>query len=101
MSEKQQVVLVNKLLPGLKASYQHGKIQIIYIDNVADWITIRNNEQDSLMDFIGLLEMKEKLNEAQTWRTLTCYEIHGLKKVKIYRDREGKILFLHIKAFTP
>jgi hypothetical protein len=99
--DKTEVILVNEHLPGLKANYHDGKVQVIYIDNIADWITVLDKEKESVEAFLGLLGIKFKKIKYKPSRILTYYKIHGMEQVKIHSNIEGKYLMLHIKAFTP
>jgi hypothetical protein len=59
-AEKAETVKPSRVPESLKAYYRNGEIEIIYINNVADWITVNNGKgATTISDFIKTLKLDE------------------------------------------
>ncbi|MDO1451893.1 hypothetical protein Q0590_36830 [Rhodocytophaga aerolata] len=83
-----------------KYTYQNGDIEIIYIDNTADWITITNRHNKTMEEFINFFGLKELTPYFDKRGTRIYKNIAGLKEVSLYPDTKGNIWMVYIKAFT-
>jgi hypothetical protein len=97
--DKIDIVKVNKPLAWRKASYCKGQIDIVYIDNVADWITLHNKQDRTADDFIQWFGLTD-LTPPSSYNGLVKYrDVAGLKEI-MCMSHYGKPTVIHIKAFT-
>jgi hypothetical protein len=90
-----EVTVLTGEIPALKAYYLNGRLDIVYIDNVADWITVFDID-----DFIKILGLRPTKDNFRYSGKMSYYNIHGLKELMLHGNEEGKIWMLQIKAFT-
>jgi hypothetical protein len=98
--DKIEVVMVSDRLPALKAYYLKGRLDILYIDNIADWIAIVDRDSTIIDDFVKILGLRPTKENFQFQGRMGCFNIHGLKEVVLYGNDEGKMWKVQIKAFT-
>jgi hypothetical protein len=82
-----------------KYYYQNDAIEIVYIHNTADWITIINRENRTIGEFIsffGLMTLKPFLEIRDTKR---YQNVAGLKEIT-FNYANGNIYMVYIQAFT-
>ncbi len=82
--------------------YQYGEIEIVYINDKADWVTIyMTSAYEMTRSAIQLLDLPYKKptffnpDVAIRWDN---YE--GIKEISFFPNLEGEIFFIYIKAFT-
>jgi hypothetical protein len=88
--------------PCKKLTYQGGKYEIVFINGVADWITINQTLAYSLdttvIEYLGLPKA------APTFRNpgmVTRWEdIAGLREVNAFDNGSGKVGYFYIKCVT-
>jgi hypothetical protein len=86
---------------GPKLSYRDNQIEIVFIHDKADWITI-NPPTDvvfgrSAITALGLKDMPPTFENSEVIR----WEPHGtFHSISIFNS-EGKVWYAYIKAFTP
>jgi hypothetical protein len=96
---KEKTVLKGEI-PGLKAYYLNGRLDIVFIDNVADWITVFDIDSTIVDNFIKILGLRPTKDNFKYHGKMSYYDIHGLKELMMYGNEEGKIWMLHVKALT-
>jgi hypothetical protein len=96
---KEKTVLPGEI-PGLKAYYWNGRLDIVYVDNVADWITVFDIDRPIVDEFIKLLGLRPTKDNFKFHGKMFYYNIYGLKELMLHGNEEGKIWMLQIKAFT-
>jgi hypothetical protein len=90
-------------MPALKVSYHKSSVDIVYVENVADWITVvasndHNIAINCFLNLLGLMPIKDNFK----YRGKIAYEdVYALKEVLLYGNTDGKIWMLRIKTFTP
>jgi hypothetical protein len=95
-----EVTVLAGIISGLKAYYLNGRLDIVYIDNVADWITVFDIDSPIVDDFVKILGLRPTKVNFKYHGKMSYYKIHGLKELMMYGNEEGKIWMLQIKAFT-
>jgi hypothetical protein len=93
-----EILKVSGQLNGTKSYYQEGQIGIVFIDNIADQISLVHREY--IEEFIGLLGLEIKQNKVSYIGEIHSFNIYGLKKVTLYGGKDGKMRMLIIKTFT-
>jgi hypothetical protein len=83
-----------------KAFYCQGEIEIVYIDHVADWITVDGKQRKLIEELISFLGVRFIPANIANLGVVRYYQIAGLAEVAFFGDREGKIAKVYIKAFT-
>lgn len=85
-----------------KVYYQYGEIEIVYINDNADWITIYMSSEykmnKSVIQLLGLAYKKPSYYNPESAIRWEYYE--GIKDISFFPDLDGNIHFIYIKAFT-
>lgn len=84
-----------------KAYYYQGEIEIVYMENVADWIIVDGKQSKLIEELISFLGVRFIAANIANLGVVRYYQIAGLAEVAFYGDREGRIAKVCIKAFTP
>jgi hypothetical protein len=95
-----EITVLAGVIPGLKSYYLNGRLDIVYIDNVADWITVFDIDSTIVYNFIKILGLRPTKDNFKYHGKMSYYDIHGLKELMMYGNEEGKIWMLHVKALT-
>jgi hypothetical protein len=98
-AEEAEVVNVPKGKYSLKQFFLGTDVEIVYIDNVADWITIHNTQDWTSTDFIGYFDLKDIFPDFTVGSKLQLKDVCGLEEISIFGEGD-KIKKIHIKAFT-
>ena len=103
--EKKALAFVNKFPPALKAFYLNESIEIIYLDNVADWITIHSKQKHLISNFVNFFDLLDMLpNKTASYdknSTILIYKnIEGIRQITLCLNGQKEIVYLSIKAFT-
>jgi hypothetical protein len=104
--EKRETFIKSDGIPAVKTYYQARKISIMYINNVADWITVFDEDSPSTTDFvisIGLYPLGDDLLKDDRFKyggKLSYLNVYGFREVIMYINSEGKIWMLIVKALT-
>jgi hypothetical protein len=98
--EKKEIIDISASVPALKTYYQNGQVSVLYIDNVADWITIFGVDSTSASEFIMLLGINPVKDDLKYGGKRSYLNVCGLSELIVYTNSDGKIWMLHIKAFT-
>ena len=82
--------------------YQYGEIEIVYINDKADWITIyMTSAYEMTRSAIQLLDLPYKKPSYFNPESAIRWEYYeGIKEISFFPGLEGKIFFIYIKAFT-
>lgn len=82
--------------------YQYGEIEIVYINDKADWITIyMTSAYEMNRSAIQLLDLAYKKPSYFNPDSAIRWEYYeGIKEISFFPNLEGKIFFIYIKAFT-
>jgi len=99
-AQASSIVKTNSLLDWTKAYYQSGEIEIIYIDNIADWIILHSKAEETIEELISFLGLNMHQGNLQYYGTIQYSNIHGLKEVTIFGNNVGNIETIFIKVFT-
>lgn len=101
-----EILAKHKYPLSVRAIYLEGEIEIIFIDQVADWITITNEGISTsldFIDFIGLIDIEPKLTVWQGTTlisSMTYTEVEGIKEITIHLSSSIDIDTISIKAFN-
>jgi hypothetical protein len=98
--EKKETIDISGSVPTLKTYYQNGQVSILYIDNVADWITVFGVDSTSASEFIMMLGINPVKDDLKYGGKMSYLDVCGLSEVLVYSNSDGNIWMLHIKAFT-
>ncbi|MCH8904737.1 MAG: hypothetical protein IIA45_12595 [Bacteroidetes bacterium] len=84
-----------------KYFYKDGEIEIVFINGLADWITIYKvdhlTRNKNLIQALGI-EQKEPTIKAKG--RLAWENIEGIKSISIFNDLDGKIQYIYIQSNT-
>jgi hypothetical protein len=85
-----------------KLTYQGGKYEIVFINGVADWITISQvaayTAPDAALEYLDLPKQAPAHNNPQQvawWR-----EIAGLHEVNFFYDVPSRPAYIYVKCIT-
>lgn len=85
-----------------KLYYQNGKYEIVFINNVADWITINNVSNlplnESVIYSIGLPASKPSFSNPSTVIRWTA--INNIKEISFFNNGSNKVNYIYIKVNT-
>jgi len=85
----------------VKGYFGKGKYEIVFIDGVADWITIENIDSLTTDEFIDAWDLGSiKPDFKGTSGVLRHYNIYGMKELAVHRKDDGSVFIIHIRAFT-
>jgi hypothetical protein len=91
-----------KQIPCDKVFFQNGKFEVVFINNLADWITINNTSDNELDEnAIELLGLTKTAPTFQNIMHVIRWEnIEGFKEISFFNDGSGKIKYIYIKVNT-
>jgi hypothetical protein len=86
-----------------KAFYKDSKFEIIFINKVADWITINNVSNlpmnEDLITSLGL--PKTKPSFSNPLNEIRWTNINGFKEISFFNNGSNKVDYIYIKTNTP
>lgn len=92
-----------KTNPCDKAFYKDSKFEIIFINKVADWITINNVSNlpmnEDLITSLGLPKTKPTFSNPSD--VIKWTNIKGFLEIGFYNNGSGKVDYIYIKTKTP
>jgi hypothetical protein len=87
--------------PCEKNTYKNGKIEIVFMEGKADWITIKNlNDAPYSVEALTLLGIKQKSPSFSNENVIRWTNIPGLLEVSIF-PVQGLVDYAYIKTATP
>jgi hypothetical protein len=98
-AEEAEVINVPKGEYSLRQYFLGTDVEIVYIDNVADWITIHNSQDRPSSDFIGYFDLQEIFPDFKVGSKIQFKDVCGLEEISIFGEGD-RIKKIHIKAFT-
>ena len=84
-----------------KYEYQDGKIEIVYINDMADWITIFPPEGTPAHHVPALLGLPEYAPQATTPTLWRWKEIPGIREIQARLTPQGTVESVYIVVRTP
>jgi len=91
----------NKDSRHLKGYYGDGRYEVVFIDGVADWITITNVDHLTTEQFIDEWDLDMIRPDFYNADIVArYYNVHGMKEVAVFKDVNGGIFYIYVKAFT-
>ena len=84
-----------------KYSYQDGKIEIVYINDMADWITIFPPKGTPARQTLTLLGLPDAQPDATTPTLWRWGQIAGIREIQAHLDPAGSIEFIYLLVKTP
>lgn len=88
--------------PCVKAIYQNGQYEVVFINGVADWITIHQTAaydlDTSIIEQLGLPKMPPTFSNSEA--VMRWEHIAGLREVSFFNNGSGKVSYIYIKCFT-
>jgi hypothetical protein len=99
--EKKELIDISGSVSAFKTYYQNGQVSVLYIDNVANWITVFVVDSTSAFEFIMMLGINPVKDDLKYGGKKSYLNVCGLSEVVVYTNSEGKIWMLFVKAFTP
>ena len=92
-----------KTNPCDKAFYKDSKFEIIFINKVADWITINNVSNlpmnEDLITSLGLPKTKPSFSNPSN--VIKWTNIKGFKEISFFNNGSNKVDYIYIKTNTP
>lgn len=84
-----------------KNFYKEGTLEIVFINNKADWITINNLRlygfDEGILNFLGL-STKQPSNKNQNF--IRWQNLENIKEINVYNNGNNNIDYIYIKAIT-
>lgn len=96
---KIEVISNSKQVAWKKAYYLQGQVEVVFVDNVADWINIYNIEMRSTIAFITHFGLTELTLSSSYNGIVTHKDVAGLKVITCVSS-EGIPKMVQIKTFT-
>ena len=89
-----------KQTPCDKMFFQNGKFEVLFINKVADWITINNTSQNELNEnVIELLGLTKKSPTFKNISNVIRWEnIEGIKEISFFNNGSNKVDYIYIKV---
>ena len=88
--------------PCEKVFYQGGKYEIVFIDGVADWITIYQAAvfelNDSVIECLGLPKTPPTFSNPNM--VIRWENIMGLREISFFNNGSGRVAYIYIKCAT-
>lgn len=88
--------------PCQKAIYQKGKYEIVFINGLADWITINKTLayrfDTSAIEELGLPDERPSFNNPES--VIRWQNIDGLREVSIFNNGSDRVAYFYIKCTT-
>lgn len=83
-----------------KYIYKNGLVRIVYINDMADWITVNPPDSFRVQDALPLLGLPATPPDRTTDSLSLWKEVHGLKEINVYTTPKGTIDYILVKSFT-
>lgn len=84
-----------------KYSYQDGKIEIIYINDMADWITIFPPQGTSPRQTLIMLGLPDASPNATTPTLWRWNQTPGIREIQARLNAEGTVESVYVVVLTP
>jgi hypothetical protein len=88
--------------PCQKATYQNGKYEVVFINGLADWITINKTLayrlNDSVIEYLGLPKVAPTFSNPKA--VIRWEEIVGLREVSAFNNGDDRVAYFYIKCTT-
>lgn len=88
--------------PCQKAIYQDGKYEVVFINGVADWITINQTLayrfDTSVVEHLGLPKVTPTFNNPKA--VVRWEDIAGLREVSAFNNGADRVAYFYIKCTT-
>lgn len=85
-----------------KATYQDGKFEIVYINDVADWITIDDVSSvtldESAITTLSLINVKPSFSNPPV--VIRWSNVNGIKEISFFNNGQNKVEYIYIKVKT-
>lgn len=82
--------------------FQSEKYEVLFINNVADWITINNTSNnildENVIQLLGLPKTSPSFNNIST--VLRWDNLDGIKEISFFNNGSDKIDYIYIKVNT-
>jgi hypothetical protein len=92
-----------KGLPCKSYTYQHGRIEVVFINNKADWVTV--NEVGSIplaaeaIELLGLPATRPSFENPDN--VIRWSSVSGIREISAFSNGSGGISYLYIHCQTP
>jgi hypothetical protein len=84
-----------------KYSYQDGLVRIVYINDMADWLTITPRTAVPAEHTPTLLGLPAATPDYTDNKVLRWNRYEGIRKISAYRKADGTIDYIYMKVTTP
>lgn len=84
-----------------KYSYQDGLVKIVYINDMADWITITPRTPAPARQTPALLGLPDAAPDFTDQKVLRWTRYEGIQQISAFRKPDGTLDYIYIKAITP
>ncbi|GAB3180553.1 putative periplasmic lipoprotein [Telluribacter humicola] len=83
-----------------KYIYKNGLVRIVYINDMADWITVNPPDSTPVRDALPLLGLPATPPVITTDSLSRWTSVQGLREINVYTKPDGTIDYILVKAFT-
>lgn len=84
-----------------KYSYQDGLVKIVYINDMADWITIMPRTPAPARQTPALLGLPDTEPDASAPGVLHWTQYEGIHKISAFRKSDGTLDYIYMRVTTP
>ncbi|GAB2775841.1 hypothetical protein GCM10027275_18740 [Rhabdobacter roseus] len=84
-----------------KYTYQQGTVEIVYINDAADWIRVRPPAPRLVADALAVLGLPERAPDFSEKTTKRWENHEGLRQITVHHQPDGTITEIIVKAITP
>lgn len=84
-----------------KYAYQDGLVKIVYINDMADWITITPRSAVPATHTPSLLGLPSTHPDHTDNKVLRWKSFEGIREIITYRKADGTIDYIYMKVTTP
>lgn len=84
-----------------KYSYKDGLVKIVYINDMADWITITPSEAVQAQQVPTLLGLPDRSPDSSSNRMLHWNNYPTIHSIQVYITPDGTIEYIYLKVTTP
>ena len=84
-----------------KYAYQDGLVRIVYINDMADWLTITPRTPVAAVHTPSLLGLPAATPDYADDKVLRWNRYEGIREISAYRKTDGTVDYIYMKVTTP
>jgi hypothetical protein len=83
-----------------KYIYKNGLVRIVYINDMADWITVNPPDSTPVQHALPLLGLPATPPDTKSDSLSRWTNVQGLREIKVYTKPDGTIDYMLVKVLT-